>query len=123
MLTIEDRTIKIHRGDEGTIIYDIFVSDTQHYTFQIGDKVKFTVFEKKGYDKRPVFQKEVIINEEKQEVEIIINSEDTLIGKSDNKPITYWYEISLNDVQTTNGYSSDDGPAEFIILPAKGGEN
>lgn len=123
MLTIEDRTIKIHRGDEGTIIYDIFISDTQHYIFQIGDKVKFRVFEKKGYDKRPILEKEILIDEEKQEVEIVLNREDTTIGESDNKPKICWYEISLNDIQTTNGYSSNDGPAEFIILPAKGGEN
>lgn len=123
MLIIEDRTIKIHRGDEGTIVYDIFVSDSERYMFQIGDRINFTVFEKKGYDKNPILKKEILINEEKQEVEIVLNKEDTTIGESDNKPKTYWYEISLNNTQTTNGYDSNDGPAEFIILPAKGGVN
>lgn len=122
MINIEGRTIYVHRGDKGTINYTIQISDTELYQFKVGDKVEFTIFEKKGYDKAPVLNKIININKVSTEVEINLTEEDTTIGEIANKPITYWYEISLNGNDTTNGYDYEEGAAEFILLPAKGGE-
>lgn len=47
MFEIENKTIKISRGDNGNIELSIPLSDTQSYIFNIGDKVQFRVFQKK----------------------------------------------------------------------------
>lgn len=122
MINVDGRTIYIHRGDKGTINYTIETTDEELYEFQLGDKVEFTIFEKKGYNKTPVISKIIDIEEITTEVEIDLTEQDTAIGEPSNKPITYWYEISLNGNDTTNGYDYEEGAAEFILLPAKGGK-
>ena len=47
MFEIENKTIKISRGDSGNIGFLISLSDTENYTFNIGDKIQFRIFEKK----------------------------------------------------------------------------
>lgn len=42
MIEIEDKTIKLSRGDAATIKLTI-----PNYEFKIGDKIKFRVFEKR----------------------------------------------------------------------------
>ena len=121
MLIIEEKTIKISRGDSGTIKLTIPLTDSLNYSFKVGDKIQFRVFEKKGYNKDIIFEKEVEVIEEKEEISINLLEEDTIIGEDINKPVTYWYEIALNEIQTIVGYD-DDGPAEFIVYPAKGGK-
>ena len=114
----DGRTITVHRGDKGILVYSIPLSDTENFKFEKNDIIKFTVFEKKGYDKNPVLVKEVKVSEDSEEVLIELTSEDTSLGDISNKPVTYWYEISLNDNQTTLGYDKEDGAAELILLPA-----
>lgn len=114
----DGRTIRTHRGDKGILAYSIPLSDTENFKFEKGDIIKFTVFEKNGYDKEPVLTKEVEIQEQTEEVLIELNSEDTNLGEASNKIVTYWYEISLNNNETTLGYDEDEKAAEFKILPA-----
>lgn len=114
----DGRTITVHRGDRGILAYSIPLSDTENFKFERNDIIKFTVFEKKGYDKSPVLVKEVKVSENTEEVLIELTSEDTNLGDVSNKPVTYWYEISLNNNQTTLGYDKEDGAAELILLPA-----
>lgn len=114
----DGRTITVHRGDKGILAYSIPLSDTENFKFEKNDIIKFTVFEKKGYDKNPVLVKEVKVSEDIEEVLIELTSEDTNLGDISNKPVTYWYEISLNNNQTTLGYDKEDGAAELILLPA-----
>lgn len=114
----DGRTITIHRGDKGILTYGIPLSDTENFKFEKNDIIKLTVFEKKGYDKDPVLVKEVKVLEKTEEVLIELTSEDTSLGEISNKPVTYWYEISLNNNQTTLGYDAEEGAANLIILPA-----
>lgn len=114
----DGKTIRAHRGDTGILAYSIPVSNTENYKFQKGDTIQFIVFEKKGYDKDPVLKKEIKVEEECEEVLIKLDSKDTALGEKSNKTIVFWYEISLNNTETTLGYEDDNGAAEFRILPA-----
>lgn len=116
MIEIEGKTIRISRGDSGTIKLTIPLSDTENYEFQVGDKVQFRVFEKKNYN-NVFLDKEINIEEITSVIDICLTEKDTSIGEIINKPVTYWYEISLNETQTVVGYD-DEGPAELILYPA-----
>lgn len=116
MIEIEGKTIRISRGDSGTIKLTIPLSDTENYEFQVGDKVQFRVFEKKNYN-NVFLDKEINIEEITSVIDICLTEKDTSIGEVINKPVTYWYEISLNETQTVVGYD-DEGPAELILYPA-----
>ena len=116
MIEIEGKTIRISRGDSGTIKLTIPLLDTENYEFQAGDKVQFRVFEKKNYN-NAFLDKEINIEEITSVIDICLTEKDTSIGEVINKPITYWYEISLNETQTVVGYD-DEGPAELILYPA-----
>lgn len=74
-----------------------------------------------GYDKKIIIEKEVEVYEKCEKVNIPLLEEDTAAIENLNKPITCWYEIDLNNKQTIIGYD-DDGPAEIIFYPAKGGK-
>ncbi len=117
MIEIEGKTIRISRGDVATIKLTVPLSDTQNYEFQVGDKIQFRVFEKKNYS-NILLDKEVNVEEISDLVDICLTEENTSIGEIINKPMTYWYEISLNETQTVVGYD-DDGPAELILYPAQ----
>lgn len=119
MIEIEDKTIRLSRGDAATIKLTIPLSkaEIENYKFKIGDKIRFRVFEKKDYN-NVVLDKKIIVDEESTEIDICISEEDSTIGETINKPQTYWYEISLNESQTIVGYD-EDGPAEFILYPAQ----
>lgn len=116
MIEIEGKTIRISMGDSGTIKLTIPLSDTENYEFQVGDKVQFRVFEKKNYN-NVFLDKEINIEEITSVIDICLTEKDTSIGEVINKPVTYWYEISLNETQTVVGYD-DEGPAELILYPA-----
>ena len=120
--TKELQRILAYRGDKGTLEYSIKNDDDTDYTFQQGDEIEFTVFENKGYNKLPVLSKKIIPTPGETSVNIELISEDTQWNEPQNKAVTYWYEIALNGDETVNGYESDDGALEFILLPAKAGE-
>lgn len=121
MFEVNDNVIKISNGDAGTLDLVIPISSTANYEFEVGDKIHFRVFQKKGYDKEIVLEKEVEVTEVCETVSISLTEEDTDFGEDINKPVTYWYEVDLNNQQTIIGYN-EDGPAEFILYPAKGVE-
>lgn len=120
MLSIDDNNIRISRGDAGNISFSIPISDSENYEFEAGETLQFRVFQKNGYDKDCVFEKEITVTETTEEVLIPLTVQDTLIGEPINKPVEYWYEIDLNNEQTVIGY--DEKPSKLILLPAKGGE-
>lgn len=117
----DGRTIFVSRGDAGTIKFSIPLSETENYEFQNGDKIQFRIFEKKGYDKGPLLEKEITVNSNTEEVDIVLTEEDTTFGPKINKATTYWYEIALNETKTTLGFD-ETGPAELILFPAKAGD-
>lgn len=93
----------------------------QYYEFQPGDKVKFNIYDKKGYDKAVLVTKEIEVQTADDECMIPLYAEDTTFGEIQNKPITYWYDITLNEDMTIICYN-EDGAQQFIQYPAKGDE-
>ena len=114
----QDGTISINRGDKAIIGVQ---GNNGTYEFQAEDIVKLRIFDKKGYDKEPVLEKEIKVKSVTTEVDINLIEEDTLFSPESNKGITYWYSISLNG-NVILGYD-EDGAKEFIIYPAKGENN
>lgn len=111
MFKITNNTIEITRGDKCTIEFSI-----KDFEFGVGDKVYFRVYEGYKLDKEPVISKEIAVQETTTKVDIVLTSQDTKIGINKNRPVEYWYEISLNDNQTIIGYD-DKGPKLFILYP------
>lgn len=111
MLKIDNNSISITRGDVASLDLKI-----PNYIFQVGDKIEFRVYQKKGLDKEYVLKKQVDITEETDTAVIQLTSEDTSLGEYENKIITYWYEIELNDSTTVIGYD-DDGAKLFNLYP------
>ena len=56
-MKIIDKEIHINRGDRLLIDFSIENGENK-YIFKDGDKIKFSIYEKKGMDKPPVLQKE-----------------------------------------------------------------
>ncbi len=105
-----DRNIEVTRGDSLTIQLT-----NKNGNFVIGDRIKFSVVEKKNY-KNVIFQKSFEVKENSDSVYLILTSEDTRIGDVISKKQEFWYEIEYNDSQTLIGYDSD-GAKKFTIYP------
>lgn len=90
-----------------------------YYQFKVGDKVTFNIYEKNGYDKKPLMTKTIEVTEETEIVDIPLTEEDTTFGNPVNKETIFWYDITLNNDLTIVCYN-EDGPKEFIEYPAKG---
>lgn len=118
MLKVDNlyKTISVNRGDENqSFSFSIPTSDLESYTFQIGDIVKFGVYETNKLNENAILLKEYNVVVETKKIEISFDKEDLTIGELINKPITYWYEIQLNG-NTIIGYD-EDGAKEFILYP------
>ena len=116
------KQIQMNRGDSTTFRVSAKDSSGTSYTFKVGEKVKFAITERKNED-NIVFSKTIDVDEEGLIVNVPISSEESKIGDIINKPVVYWYEISvltLNDeIQTIIGYD-DEGAKEFILNPEAG---
>ena len=91
------------------------------YQFQVGDEVRFNIYDRKGYDKETLLSKLITIAEASYECMIPLTEVDTTFGEIPNKPVTYWYDITLNDDLTIVCYDEENA-REFIQYPAKGDE-
>ena len=121
MFKISDKTIHITRGDEGTISIKVPIDRTTtpitYYEFQPDDVITFTVKRKNGFNSEEyALRKEVVLTEATTNPLVSLTREDTLIGPLINKPVTYWYELTLNDNQSFVCYD-EDGAKEFILYP------
>lgn len=112
---------KLYDSNYNESIVSIDTLTIDYYQFQVGDKVKFNVYERKGYDKEPLLSKTINVLEESYEIEIPLNEEDTTFGEIPNKEVTYWYDITLNEDLTIVCFN-EEGAKEFIMYPAKGDE-
>lgn len=109
--TDNNKNIYLNRGDAMTIRLT-----SSNRNFVKGDKIKFSVVKKNDY-KTVYLQKEFIIEEGGESVELVFNSEDTKIGPLlINGPVVYWYEIELNESDTIIGYDLN-GPKQLILYP------
>ncbi len=91
----------------------------QLYQFQIDDKIKFNIYEKKGYDKTPLLSKTFVVDTADYELTITLTEDDTTFGDIPNKETEYWYDITLNEDLTVVGYD-ESGAKLFMMYPAKG---
>ena len=92
--------------------------DGEKYTFKAGDVVRIKIYGKKNAES-VVFEKNFPVTEDTEEVEILLNKEDTKIGDVISKPKDYWYEVELNpftNPQTLIGYD-EDGAKVFKLFP------
>ena len=112
-----DLSIEITRGD--AVEFTVTAKDNgENYVFQVGDIVRFKVFEKKGCE-CVVLQKDFAVETANEEVTIQLTEADTKIGDLINKPKDYWYEVELNPdtyPQTIIGYN-EDGAKVFKLYP------
>ena len=118
MQKLDGTTIKLNRGDVLNLTLSAKLEDNTDYTFQVGDKVVFSVYEKNKMSDKAVLIKEINITESSQSVVIRLDSNETKIDNLINKPVEYWYEIELNDEYTIIGY--DDAGAKVLMLYPEG---
>ena len=118
MQKLDGTTIKLNRGDVLNLTLSAKLEDNTDYTFQVGDKVVFSVYEKNKMSDKAVLIKEINIAESSQSVVIRLDSNETKIDNLINKPVEYWYEIELNDEYTIIGY--DDAGAKVLMLYPEG---
>jgi hypothetical protein len=115
----ETKQIQINRGDSATLSITAKTSAGEDYTFSQGDTVKFKVTKQKN-ESAIVIEKTITLQSDTTTVDIALTSSDTKIGDYISKPITYWYEISIEspggEAQTILGYDKD-GAKEFILNP------
>ena len=116
MQKIEGTTIKLNRGDILSFVLTIENESETPYTFQSGDKVTFSVYNKKKMNDKAVLLKEVNATPNTTSLTISCTSEETKIGELTNKPVEYWYEIELNDEYTVIGYD-ENGAKKLILYP------
>lgn len=113
----EDMSIYVTRGD--AVFFTVSAEENgENYVFQIGDVLRVKVTDKKDCDK-VALQKDFVVTEATENVDIILTGQDTKIGDVISKPKDYWYEIELNpftNPQTIIGYG-DDGAKIFKLFP------
>ena len=80
----------------------------------------YKIMEKRNCD-NIVLQKDIMVDNPIEKVDITIPSEEMKIGKIINKPVDYWYEVELNPdtskTQTIIGYSIETGAKILTLLP------
>lgn len=112
-------TLKVTRGQSGTITFGALTPEGEPYTFQVGDVLRLNVT-KVNKENSVVMSVDTIIQEATTEATISITSFDSKIGTVINKPTDYWYDIELNPdsaiAQMLLGYD-DEGPKIFKLYP------
>ena len=114
----DDLSINITRGDTAVFTVNALNEAGENYLFQKGDVIRIKVTEKKACE-NVMFQKDFVVEEETEQVEILLTEQDTKIGEVISKPTDYWYEIELNpftNPQTIIGYD-EDGAKIFKLFP------
>lgn len=113
------KQIQMNRGDSTTLKINAKDSNGNNYEFKQGEKINFVITERKNVE-NVVFSKTITVAEDSYNVDFPITSEESKIGELINKPVVYWYEISVemsnNDIQTIIGYD-EDGAKEFVLNP------
>lgn len=111
MVEIDNDTIYLTWGNQLTLNLEI-----DNYTFISGDKIRFAIYDTYELNNKPVLEKNILVTNTSESVDIVLSTNDTKIGEKQNKIVTYWYEIDLNDKYTILGYKKE-GPSMFNILP------
>ena len=113
----DDMSIYVTRGD--AVFFTVSAEEKGvKYNFQDGDVVRIKITDKKDCD-NVVLQKDFVVTEATENVDIVLTGQDTKIGSVISKPVDYWYEVELNpftNPQTIIGYD-DDGAKIFKLFP------
>lgn len=120
----EDNTIHLTRGDATgedfnklALQFPLWDGEEETlYEFKPGDKLRLAVFDKKGYTRVPILEKEWTISTATTTPELTLTSTDTKKFELLNKKKTYWYDIILNDTTTLLGFD-EDGAKKMIVYP------
>lgn len=111
----DTKTISINRGDDKVGFIFSIPTNSGKYIFQVDDEIKFSVYNAKELEKNALIYKLIVVESETDSIDISFTKEETSIGEILNKPVTYWYEIQLND-NTIIGYD-EEGAKKFIVYP------
>ena len=114
----DDLSINITRGDTAVFTVNALNESGENYLFQKGDVVRIKVTEKKACE-NVMFQKDFVVEEETEQVELLLTEDETKIGEVISKPTDYWYEVELNpftNPQTIIGYD-ENGAKIFKLFP------
>lgn len=118
----ETKEMSLTRGNHVAFTTSTKNKDGSLYEFQVGDIVRFKVFERKKCN-CVVLEKDIEVKEVCTEVDIELSKEETTIGELINKPVKYWYEIELNPNGKTHTIVGYDKDGEKILkLYPEGGE-
>lgn len=116
MQKVSNSIIEVNRGDELNLKLSLKLDSGNTYTFEEGDKVIFSLYNKGKMNEKAILIKEVNATPNTTTLDISFTNEETKIGEMTNKPVEYWYEIELNDRYTVIGYD-DTGAKKFILYP------
>ena len=117
----DTKQINLTRGDIATFKINAKNDDGTYYQFKTGDVVTLSIYEKKNLENLKL-RKGVIIIEPTQNAILELTSEETKLDDLINKPVEYWYEVTLRDnssstdEQTIVGYD-EDGAKIFKLYP------
>lgn len=116
MQKVSNSIIEVNRGDELNLKLSLKLDSGNTYTFEEGDKVIFSLYNKGKMNEKAILIKEVNATPNTTTLDISFTNEETKIGEMINKPVEYWYEIELNDRYTVIGYD-DTGAKKLILYP------
>ena len=121
MVSFDNMTkkLEITRGDTLSLRLTANLKTGEEYIFKQGSIISFKITKPKEQNKI-IFEKSIEVDKDTNYVFLELTSNETKIGELNNEPISYWYEISLTDlndfVQTIIGYN-ENGPTLFILNP------
>lgn len=133
MITVDKdgTTIRVTRGDatggyNNKLAFkcpyiDMKTKEKKEMTIKLNDVISFVVYEKKGYTKKEILRKDYTLRKigyrkETTTPELPLEEIETKQFPLTNKPVTYWYDIVINNKYTVIGYD-DKGPKKVVVYP------
>ena len=133
MITVDKdgTTIRVTRGDatggyNNKLAFkcpyiDMKTKEKKEMTIKLNDVISFVVYEKKGYTKKEILRKDYTLRQigyrkETTTPELPLEEIVTKKFPLTNKPVTYWYDIVINNKYTVIGYD-DKGPKKVVVYP------
>lgn len=133
MITVDKdgTTIRVTRGDatggyNNKLAFkcpyiDMKTKEKKEMTIKLNDVISFVVYEKKGYTKKEILRKDYTLRQigyrkETTTPELPLEEIETKKFPLTNKPVTYWYDIVINNKYTVIGYD-DKGPKKVVVYP------
>ncbi|MCI6191180.1 MAG: hypothetical protein MR691_14845 [Clostridium sp.] len=133
MITVDKdgTTIRVTRGDatggyNNKLAFkcpyiDMKTKEKKEMTIKLNDVISFVVYEKKGYTKKEILRKDYTLRQigyrkETTTPELPLDEIVTKKFPLTNKPVTYWYDIVINNKYTVIGYD-DKGPKKVVVYP------